>query len=180
MKNVLFIVFLCTYFSASCQIDEVEPELYNATSNVINLSALVSGAIFSVNYERRLRITNSIFLYPQIGIGYNEEFSIAVPCLFGPCGPSLPKELFSIFFYNITVNTNIHKLLKYLELGVGATHAFGLRHNTQHHLIYALGGIRVQMLKNTSLRFAVNIPFFGLDGVTYLFFPVGCSIGFNF
>ena len=71
-----------------------------------------SGALLSINYERRFLVSEEFFLTTGLAIGYNEEFKL---CIFGPCNQPIKRYL--IIPQHITANFG--KARSFFEVGLG-------------------------------------------------------------
>lgn len=163
---VLMYVLLIT--TALCAQDPTEL-VDSRPKNGLYLNFLGDGSALSVNYERLFFLRQDFIISGKLGLGFNEEFQM---CL-GGCN-SVPEQFTTIPHH---VTGNYGKGKHFFEFGFGATYASSIA--TRYYLVYPMIGYRLLPLMTNKLSFRIfgQIPFSGLESTSFIFSPIGLSLG---
>lgn len=92
MEKLLHIIIL--NFTCVCGFtqDSLKNDTHSRARNNMMVGVPGDGSYTSFQYERLIPKGKRSLISAQLGLGFNQEFQINLPCFFGPCPPDLPPE----------------------------------------------------------------------------------------
>lgn len=180
MKKYFLLYLLLVLSSHVLDAQEPTDSIFLRPKNNVNLEALGSASLVSLNYDRLFVVNQNLMLSSKIGVGFNQALTFCI----GDCDKKI--GLLTVP-HHLTIN--IGKRYHFLELGVGGTLFTGY-HLAQQYVLYPLIGYRGTPLKSGKGNFRIFalIPFSSENNNSHLFLnkdnvlilPFGLSFGLSF
>ena len=149
--------------------------LPNRPMNNLHLNFLADATLFSLNYERLVRINDMFLLGARVGIGYNAEFNL---CVFPPC-TGRGEGLLALPHH---IRGYIGRRQHFAVVGIGGTYLRGA--TIREYIFYPTAGYKFIPLRENMANFGVVLEFpFSPSGIyngRTLFIPVGVNVGISF
>ncbi len=135
----------------------------------LNINFLGEASLVSLNYEYGHQLAEKVWLFSEVGLGYNREFLGCV--LQDGC---TPKNFLTVP-HHLTVNLGRGR--NFFEGGMGGTLVVGSQ--SKPYWAYPIVGYRFQpeQARRMTFRIYAALPISGKVAPDLLFLPVGINLG---